>query len=174
MKNIFLFAFITMIISSFSGCSENKTAPAEATVSGKAPDRIVCEQYRSDISRTLTTFAQWGMQYNNSVELLDAQNSVVGYLLLPPEKYERVAGYNDYINTAVLLSPEKRIISAVLGKHSETPRFIKRVQDNGFMNKWNGMTPAEAAELKVDAITRATYSCNAISSEVKAVCLKYK
>lgn len=50
--------------------------------------------------------------------------------------------------------------------NSETPDFFKRAAD-GLLAAWNGKTLDEAANLKVDAVTGATYSSNAIITNVK-------
>ena len=46
---------------------------------------------------------------------------------------------------------------------------ITTVDGRGLMTRWNGMTVKEGATARVDGVTRATYSSNAIKAEVKAI-----
>ncbi len=50
--------------------------------------------------------------------------------------------------------------------NEETPSFFARVQEN-LLNKWNGMTVKQAANAKVDAVSGATYSSNAVKENVR-------
>ncbi len=50
--------------------------------------------------------------------------------------------------------------------NDETPRFFEMVK-TGLLNKWNGMTVKQAAAAKVDAVTGATYSSNAVKENVR-------
>ena len=52
-------------------------------------------------------------------------------------------------------------------ENDETPRFMKRVEDSGFFNNWNGLTVEEAMAKDVDAVTRATYTSNAVTENVR-------
>ena len=129
-----------------------------------------CQQYTDDIQAILPNAAAYGSMTARKVQLLDARNQVIGYLLLPPAgKRKRVEGYNGTVNTAVVVSPDNRVLGVVLGENEETPSFLTRLRNAGFLKRWNGKKPSEAAKLKVDAVTRATYSSNAIKSEVDAI-----
>ncbi len=50
--------------------------------------------------------------------------------------------------------------------NSETPGFFKRAADS-LLNAWNGMPISDAASFSVDAVTGATYSSQAIITNVK-------
>lgn len=129
-----------------------------------------CRQYMDDIQAILPNAAACGAMSERKVQLLDAKNQVIGYLLLPPAgKRERVEGYNGVVNAAVVVSPDNKILGVVIGENNETPRFLDRLRNAGFLKRWNGKKPSEAAKLKVDAVTRATYSSNAVRSEVDTI-----
>ena len=55
----------------------------------------------------------------------------------------------------------------------ETPRFFEMVK-SGLLNKWNGMTVKQASSAKVDAVTGATYSSNAVKENVRLGLEYYK
>ena len=139
-------------------------------LSAAEPAPAECQQYTEDIQAILPDAAAYGAMTARKVRLLDARNQVIGYLLLPPAgKRKRVEGYNGVVNAAVVVSPENKILGVVLGENGETPRFLERLRNAGFLTRWNGKTPAEASKLKVDAVTRATYSSNAVKSEVGTI-----
>ena len=52
--------------------------------------------------------------------------------------------------------------------NSETPRFFERVLASGLLNAVVGKTPAEAAEMPLDAVTGATYSSEAVIANLRA------
>ena len=56
--------------------------------------------------------------------------------------------------------------------NAETPSFFSRAAE--LLSKWNGKTPAEALEMKVDAVSGATYSSAAIISNVNAGLAHYQ
>ncbi len=129
-----------------------------------------CEQFRAELLLRLPDFTKFGKCQKNKVELFDKNNKSIGILLLAPAgKYQRKEGFNGYINTAVLLDKNNKVTGVILGKNSETPRWIQRLHKAGFLDKWNGKTVKEASQLEVDAVTRATYSSEAIKQEVKAI-----
>ena len=76
-----------------------------------------------------------------------------------------IQGYNGPTPLNIYIKDDKiQKIEAL--PNEETPGFFQRVKD-GMMNKWNGMTVAQAATANVDAVTGATYSSNAVKENVK-------
>lgn len=129
------------------------------------------EEYISDIKSILPEFAKFGNVKQREVFLLDKNNTCIATLRTAPEKYERKEGFDGFINTAVIIKDNK-VIGVAVGKNSETPRWMKKVRSAGFLKSWNGKSVDEAKKLKVDAVTGATWSSNAIKSEVKAILSK--
>ena len=50
----------------------------------------------------------------------------------------------------------------------ETPRFFDLVRAGGLLDAVVGKTPAEAAEMPLDAVSGATYSSNAVIANLRA------
>lgn len=61
-----------------------------------------------------------------------------------------------------------RIASVSPLPNSETPGFFHRVEESGLLDRWNGLTPREALETKVDGVTGATFTSKAIIANVNA------
>ncbi len=52
-------------------------------------------------------------------------------------------------------------------ENQETPSFFKRVVERGFLDNWNGKGLSEAALLKIDDVSGATYSSRAVAQNVE-------
>ncbi|MBR4648310.1 MAG: FMN-binding protein [Bacteroidales bacterium] len=76
-----------------------------------------------------------------------------------------VQGYNGPTPLKIYIKEDK-IEKVEALPNDETPRFFEMVK-TGLLNKWNGMTVKQAASAKVDAVTGATYSSNAVKENVR-------
>lgn len=137
------------------------------------PDLTYCSQFSRGVKYLLKDHAAYGKQSGNRIELLNKENQVIGYMLINTDHKNRLKGYNDFINTAVILNRKLRIIGIALGKHRETPGYMRRVARSKFPFQWNDLTAAEALKHPVQIVTRATYSSNAIAREVQNACRIY-
>lgn len=173
--------FCALVLAA-AGCSE-ETLPVVEMSSEKAiqnsaslpapvevpeSSRRNFDEFAGDIREILPEFASFGKYQGREVELLDSDSMVIAFLRLAPEKYERVEGFEGFVNVAVVVK-NNRICGIAIGKNSETPRWLQRVKRSPMLKAWNGKTLPEAAELEVDAVTSATYTSNAVKAEVRAI-----
>ena len=157
--------FICMILTAFSACAVFACEDCDKKAASTA-----AQEYINDISALLPKFSSFGKKVKNSIELLDKEKKVIAYLRVAPDKkYERKEGFNNHINTAIVFSTEGKILGVVIGKNEETPRFIEKIRDAGFMKRWNGKTSEQAKKMNVDSISGATWSCEAIKSEISTI-----
>ena len=78
---------------------------------------------------------------------------------------QNIIGYNGTTPLKIYIKDDKiQEIEAL--PNEETPRFFEMVKAN-LLSKWNGMTVKQAATAKVDAVTGATYSSNAVKENVR-------
>ncbi len=82
---------------------------------------------------------------------------------LPMDKKKK--GYAGPIEVAVVFQQQK-VFGVLIGKNRETPRFLRYIAKKGLLKSWNGATLNEIPDKKVDAVTRATLSSNAIIESV--------
>ena len=83
-----------------------------------------------------------------------------------------VQGYVDATPLKIYISGNKVLrIEALPNK--ETPRYFQKVKKN-LLGKWNGMTVNKALKAKVDGVTGATYSSDAVKKNVKIGLNYYK
>ena len=105
-----------------------------------------------------------------SWEILDGSGAKLG--MLHQERIadnERQQGFGGTIEIALVTGGDGKIAGVLVGKNQETPGFLNRVVNSGFLEKWNGMSMQDAAETTVDTVTSATYSSGAIAHGVKTL-----
>ncbi|MBP5257660.1 MAG: FMN-binding protein [Prevotella sp.] len=73
-----------------------------------------------------------------------------------------------YIGTTPLKIYIKRnkVVKIVALRNQETPKYFAMVKKQ-LLDKWNGLTLKQASKQKVDAVTGATYSSNAVIKNVQ-------
>lgn len=81
-----------------------------------------------------------------------------------------VKGYKAATPVEIYIKSDKVVKVEVL-ENREGPKYVNMVK-KGIMDKWNGLKVKKAQELKVDAVSGATYTSNAIKENVK-LGLKY-
>ena len=61
---------------------------------------------------------------------------------------------------------KNKVVKIEALKNQETPKYFIKVK-KALLEKWNGMKVKDAQKLKVDAVTGATYSSDAVIENVK-------
>ena len=89
-----------------------------------------------------------GMTVVNTTEL---GKDVIGYISPTPLKI--------YIQ-------KNKVVKVEALKNQETPKYFVKVK-NAILDKWNGKKVAEAQKLKVDGVTGATMSSDAVIKNVQ-------
>ena len=98
----------------------------------------------------------------------DAENEVIGSVLLSSPYSDGVKGYAGKTPLLIALDSEDKIMQIKLLANHETPGFIKRVTKSGYLESWNGLSVDEALQKNVDAVSGATYSSKGIQNSLKA------
>lgn len=78
---------------------------------------------------------------------------------------KEVEGYNGPVPLKIYIKKNKIEKIEVL-KNQETPKYLVKVK-NALENAWDGLTVKEAKAKKVDAVTGATYTSEAIIKNVQ-------
>ena len=76
-----------------------------------------------------------------------------------------VQGYLDTTPLKIYIEKNKVVKIEAL-KNQETPKYFLKVK-KALLDKWNGLKVKDAKALKVDAVTGATYSSDAVIENVK-------
>lgn len=96
------------------------------------------------------------------------KGKVIGTVLLSSPYSDEIKGFNGPTPLQIALDGNGKIIEVRVLDNNETPNFLKRVFDAGFLEAWNGLTIEEALNKEVDAVSGATYSSNSIKNSLKA------
>lgn len=96
------------------------------------------------------------------------KGQVIGSVLLSSPYSDEIKGFNGPTPLQIALDEKGKILEVRVLKNNETPNFLQRVVDAGFLNSWNGLTVEEALAKEVDAVSGATYSSNGIQRSLKA------
>jgi hypothetical protein len=67
----------------------------------------------------------------------------------------------------IAFSNDGKIISVSFLPNNETPGFIRRIENSGFMDSWNGLTAGEAINKRVDAISGATMTTQSVINTLR-------
>lgn len=98
----------------------------------------------------------------------DAKGKVIGTVLLSSPYSDGINGFNGPTPLQIALDNNDKIIEVRVLDNDETPNFLKRVTDAGYLDSWNGLTVEEALKKEVDAVSGATYSSKGIQNSLKA------
>ncbi len=79
---------------------------------------------------------------------------------------ENIIGYGGKTPLLISLSNSK-IVSVEIGKNSETPEFLEAVTRSGLFDSWDGLTLEQAASHKVDVVSGATFTSEAVIKNVE-------
>ena len=96
------------------------------------------------------------------------KGKVIGTVLLSSPYSDNIKGFNGPTPLQIALDDKGKILEVQVLNNNETPSFLKRVVDAGFLESWNGLTVEEALSKEVDAVSGATYSSNGIKNSLKA------
>lgn len=98
----------------------------------------------------------------------NASGKVIGTVLLSSPYSDEVSGFNGPTPLQIAMDGKGKIIEVRVLDNNETPNFLNRVINAGFLNSWNGLTAEEALNKEVDAVSGATYSSKGIHNSLKA------
>ena len=101
-------------------------------------------------------------------EVKDAKGNKLGTVLFSSPYSDHVKGFNGPTPLLIALNAEGRIKNVVLLENQETPNFARHVVEGGLYEAWNGLTPDEALNKDVDAISGATYTSNGVKNSLVA------
>ena len=98
----------------------------------------------------------------------DKAGKVIGTVLLSSPYSDNIKGFNGPTPLQIALDEKGKILEVRVLSNNETPSFLNKVINAGFLNSWNGLTVKEALDKNVDAVSGATYSSNGIQQSLKA------
>ena len=127
------------------------------------PDLPVAEArpYFGDAAKTHTVDTAF-------YEIQNAKGDKLGTILFSSPYSDGIKGFNGPTPLLIALDAEGRIKDVVLLANQETPWYAQHVKEGGLYQEWVGLTPTEAMEKDVDAISGATYTSNGVKKSLVA------
>lgn len=104
--------------------------------------------------------SEWSIIY-------DADGNTIGKFLLSSPFCDDIIGYGGNIPLAIIADKSDKIIGLGLFYNRETPAWIDGLQNIKFFDSWNGKALDEIKDLRVDAVTGATFTTVAVRDILK-------
>lgn len=102
----------------------------------------------------------------NLYNVFDDGNQV-GIIVNTSPYSDEIYGYNSITPLNIFLNADDEIFEVEICENRESWGYLKKVINNGFLDSWDGLTPEEAANHHVDAVSGCTYSSTAIAQSLQ-------
>jgi len=98
-----------------------------------------------------------------------SDNKPIAYLFNSGDIKVSERGYRDKVDCYVLIAPDGKIISVIVGENKESPKYLKRVLESKFLKDWVGK---KINDKTPETVSGATRTSSAINNSVQAVLKK--
>lgn len=146
-------ALMLVVMLALTGCSQKVQWP-DLPISEATP-------YFTDAAKAQTIDTAF-------YEIQDAKGEKLGTILFSSPYSDGIKGFNGPTPLLIALDAEGRIKDVVLLENQETPWYAQHVKEGGLYKEWYGLTPAEAMNKDVDAISGATFTSNGVKKSLVA------
>lgn len=93
--------------------------------------------------------------------------SLVGKVVNTSPFSDEVYGYNSTTPLTIYLDESNEIFELTICENRESRGYLNKVINSGFMDLWDGLTPKEAVNHKVDAVSGCTFTSVAIEQSLQ-------
>lgn len=126
-----------------------------------------------DIHKVYPAAEKFVLTDKNNYQTLNANNEVIGNFIASNNFIESNSGYAGEINVLIGFSVDKIIQGVVLLDNVESRDYVRQVNTPEFMNLWTGKRLDEAPTMRVDGVSGATFTSNAVIRAVKESSASY-
>ena len=154
MKKIFVALLFSGILS---GCDFSSKPPKNAELLIQETQKVFLHAKKFDF-------------YESGRILVKDDNGVaLGRILYTDPLSAGAKGFRGPVPVMVFLDPENEIVAVTLLPNEEDEPYLNRIADAGFFDCWKGISLNQADSLKINAVTGATFSSNAIIQSVNVL-----
>jgi Na+-translocating ferredoxin:NAD+ oxidoreductase RnfG subunit len=140
-------------------CSAEGSSPATAT--DDLLLRYIQKTFKDAAAyQEPTTPKDWIVVY-------DGNERIIGYAVVTSPYTDDIVGYSGPIPLLICVNKQEKIESVTVLQHFEAPGLIEILEKNRFLDTWNGELWNAAAAKKVDVVSGATMSSQAIIDSVR-------
>lgn len=97
----------------------------------------------------------------------------IGKAIIAQQTTRKIIGYSGPIPMVIVLDKNDKVRGIELLENDETPEFLETVENEGFLEGWNGLVVAQAVGKNMDTVSGATYSSTAIGETVRQRLAEY-
>ncbi|WP_439182845.1 FMN-binding protein [Carboxylicivirga taeanensis] len=117
----------------------------------------------TDLQKVFPEATDYEKETDNSLSVYNRAEKLLGYVLVSSDFSVSYQGYGGAVPLFIALNPQKEVLATELLKHHETTPFIKHLQRQGLLERWNQL-PVDTllSGVEVDAVSGATKSSQAI------------
>jgi Na+-translocating ferredoxin:NAD+ oxidoreductase RnfG subunit len=156
---IILFVILLLIIALQQGRLVGREFPVteESTSTINLPE-ITLEQ-----ARQIFPEASFMEKMDTSlVEVFDNRKERIGVLMLTTPYTDNIMGFGGPVPLLIGFDKEEKISGVIVIQHRETAEYMDRAMNSGLLSAWNGLDREEALRKKVDAVSGATFTSEAV------------
>ena len=99
--------------------------------------------------------------------LIFENGNVIGKAANTSPYSDNIFGYNSTTPLTIYLDSDDKIINVELCPNRESRGYINKVMKSSYLESWDGLTPEEALNHRVDAVSGCTYSSTAIAQSLQ-------
>ncbi|WP_068475074.1 FMN-binding protein [Saccharicrinis aurantiacus] len=128
----------------------------------------------TDIQNVFPNASSYRLKSDKSIEVRSDKSERIGTILSSVIYETSQLGYNDVLPILIGLDLDHKVKAIAVLDNSETGEFMSHVYDSNLLSKWDGkQVDTTLIQRKVDAISGATYSSEAIIKGVNATLSTY-
>lgn len=159
---ILLLLFVLVVIDSGKALGFSLTAPA---------DKQECNGNSAvTLAEARQIFADATALDSTANGVYEARNgrALLGFVMKSSPFSDKINGFMGPTPLLIGLDADSKVKKVVALKNNESPKFFSVAIGSGLLDTWNGLTPQQATNKTVDAVSGATYSSKAIIGSMRA------
>lgn len=119
-----------------------------------------------DIKQIYSGASEFEMNRHGAYDVFNKKGEKVGSALLSSE-YTRQFGYGGRVPLLIGVNDSLIITKIILLPNNETADYIQAIYGDNFIGKWQGVSLEDAIEFKVDVVSGATHTSQAVIAGVR-------
>ncbi|MGB5990194.1 MAG: FMN-binding protein [Marinifilaceae bacterium] len=128
-------------------------------------EKSVVAQYSLDDVNLLFPEATSYENHSDSVNVYKGGEKI-GLVINSSPLSDSIVGYASSVPVLIGVDNTNKLVGVLMLKNTESPSFVKKLKDEGFMNSWNNVYVNNVLSEKVDAVSGATKTSKAIINTV--------
>lgn len=100
---------------------------------------------------------------------VDAKGNLLGYVFNSEKYGVDIFGYYEDVPTLVVTDKNHKILKVSVINSYETESYLNKIRKSGFFLKWTGKQIQSVQDFKVDAVSGATLTSEAVIDNVKLI-----